>query len=81
MPNDQQIAEAMSNTGIVTPYEALALIAAQRAMGLVLVPAEPTEAMEVAAMDAMKALGGTVYGEDPIVCWRAMIAAAQDGEP
>lgn len=41
----------------------------------VLVPVKPTDAMEQAAHDAMTALGGIVHGEDPFVCWNAMIAA------
>lgn len=45
--------------------------------GYAITPLEPTEAMERAASEAMKALGGVVYGEDPSVCYRAMIQAGK----
>jgi hypothetical protein len=60
---------------------ARAALAAQRAMGLVLVPEEPTEAMvEAALFDNDNALLMSADCTDIRNAYRAMIAAAQGGE-
>ncbi len=100
MPNDDEIVEAMArgirdiawgdgseplNAHDDAEDLARSALAAQRAMGLVLVPVEPTKAMLQAASAAMSPGKRPTYrfvsnSQKHAIRYRAMIAAAQGGE-